>query len=389
MQHPDNFWRRPDRRAGGVHDDFAFLDLGPVDILGALELRLEETVTEVSRVIAFAIIHIPFPFAFETDGVIRQVDDLEADQAGKLIHLKGEVALEENNIGRFDLQRMAAGPQVALQVMAGRGREQIVTRDGDFLAFQDIGQASLEQPKMGRFPTHRLVLPELPVEQEVVHFDGGGLLAHFLEGVDHAFDDLGLTGRGRTGQGDQNRGPADGEEFLDHFDEGLVDLLVGFEEIQITDILHMVELLLARLEGAERFPAQMGQCRFREVDRAGQEVKSAQVEEEEAVHPIRAVLSCHQTDEQHEGQAVDALIQNDVVLIARLGLDGIIEGSLADHTFYPCLCVQHDRVPACFGIDGFDGISELIKRQFLEGRAERFHPLEQGLGEFQRGIESA
>ncbi len=190
----------------------------------------------------------------------------------------------------------------------------------------------LEQPEVGRLLPHGLVVAEIAVEQEIIHLDGGGGLAHLVESFQQLFGDLGLPGGGWPGQGDEDRGSPGFYEILDHLNEGLVDLPVGFPKIQVTDILDMLELVLAGCEGAERFPAEVGQPGFCEIDRAGQEVEAAQVKIEQPVHPILAVFPLYQANKEHPCQTGDACIQHDAVFFTRLGMNVIIKLTLADRS---------------------------------------------------------
>ncbi len=76
LAHPQDFGnlgRRPDCRAGGIHDQVAHLHLRPVALLDHQELASEVPVAKVGGFVLLAIIDVAFPFPFHPNGIVGQI----------------------------------------------------------------------------------------------------------------------------------------------------------------------------------------------------------------------------------------------------------------------------------------------------------------------------
>ena len=109
------------------------------------ELVFEKPIPEIGAVIFLTVVYIAFPFAFYSNGIVGQVYNFDTNQIGNFILQEREVAFDENNIGRLDLDRYAIWLQVATQIVAGSGVYSVVAGDTDPFTAGDVFQAVLEK----------------------------------------------------------------------------------------------------------------------------------------------------------------------------------------------------------------------------------------------------
>jgi hypothetical protein len=126
--------------------------------------------------------------------------------------------------------------QASIEVVAGGAIHRVVIGDTDLLPVSDVFQALLEQFEVERLPAlgmDPLRFTFVPVGQEIVQFDGSHLLTSLPECNAQPLHDLRLACRGRPGDRQQDRRPAERDDLPHAFHEKRIDLIICPHEILV------------------------------------------------------------------------------------------------------------------------------------------------------------
>ena len=157
-----------------MHNQVAQQHQRPVALLSHEELVPEVPVSEVGCLVLFTIVNVALPFSLQADVVVGEIDHLDPDQVSNLLQQKRKIALDEDNVRRFEFYREASWLQGAVQIVAGCGVVEIVSRDGNPSSLTEVLQALLEQAEVNGFSTQgvdALLLPLITIGEKVVELN--------------------------------------------------------------------------------------------------------------------------------------------------------------------------------------------------------------------------